>query len=636
MESTNNEVTNKVTNEVINEIVKESISSSENLSLNFAGWGTTQKIEDLGSEHVKVTHLDSGLAHKLGEWKSTAICGNDITSSCLYVSALCAIYAGPYAPVALACVAVVLYLFRNIYAEVGLALPLNGGAYNVLLNTTTKAKASIAACLTLLSYLATAVISANEAMHYAHNLWHGLNVFWATIILLGIFAILNLIGISESAIVALFLFVFHIATLILLSLCVSVLLFKDLSIFWSNWQTPTPDGILKAIFFGFSAAMLGISGFESSANFIEEQQEGVFPKTLRNMWIAVAIFNPLISLLSLGILPLNEIANHKEDLLAQMGLLSAGRWLQVWVSINAVLVLSGAVLTSYVGVTGLIRRMALDRCLPQFLLSENKWRSTNHWIILLFFALCCSVLAITGGKIETLAGVYTLSFLCVMALFAVGNMLLKIKRDRLPREIRASWGAVATAFIAVVVGLIGNLLINPAYVRVFLIYFGVAFLVVEIMFLRVQILKAILAISQMMIEKVNYLNQKIANTIISGINQINNQTVIFFSRGDSLRTLNQAALYVLQNEQSKRLLVLHCYDTEEDIPKEFVGQLNIIDRIYPELRIDLIMIKGKFGPELIEKVSKRLKVPKNYMFIGTPSDRFPHNIAELGGVRLIM
>jgi len=633
MESTNNEVNNNLANEVMNDVEKSNIEKNNS---NFAGWGTTQKIEDLGSERIKVTHLDSGLAHKLGEWKSTAICGNDITSSCLYVSALCAIYAGPYAPIALACVAVVLYLFRNIYAEVGLALPLNGGAYNVLLNTTTKAKASIAACLTLLSYLATAVISANEAMHYAHNLWHGLNVFWATIILLGIFAILNLIGISESAIVALFLFIFHIATLILLSFCVSILLFKDLSIFWSNWQTPTPDGILKAIFFGFSAAMLGISGFESSANFIEEQQEGVFPKTLRNMWIAVAIFNPLISLLSLGILPLSEIANHKEDLLAQMGLLSAGRWLQVWVSINAVLVLSGAVLTSYVGVTGLIRRMALDRCLPQFLLKENKWRNTNHWIILLFFALCCSVLVITGGKIETLAGVYTLSFLCVMALFAVGNMLLKIKRDRLPREIRASWGAVIIAFIAVVVGLIGNLLINPAYVRVFLIYFGVAFLVVEIMFLRVQILKAILAISQMMIEKVNYLNQKIANTIISGINQINNQTVIFFSRGDSLRTLNQAALYVLQNEQSKRLLVLHCYDTEEDIPKEFVAQLNIIDRIYPELRIDLIMIKGKFGPELIEKVSQRLKVPKNYMFIGTPSDRFPHNIAELGGVRLIM
>jgi glycerophosphoryl diester phosphodiesterase len=57
---------------------------------------------------------------------------------------------------------------------------------------------------------------------------------------------------------------------------------------------------------GESAALatLGVSGFESSANFIEEQKPGVFPKTLHNMWLAVMVFNPLISLLSLGLLPL--------------------------------------------------------------------------------------------------------------------------------------------------------------------------------------------------------------------------------------------------------------------------------------------------------------------------------------------
>ena len=92
----------------------------------FAGWGTAEHIDDLGEEPVGVKPLDSSPAHKLGQWKATAICGNDITSSCLYVVALCALYAGPYAPLALAAVAGVLYLFRNIYAEVGSALPLNG------------------------------------------------------------------------------------------------------------------------------------------------------------------------------------------------------------------------------------------------------------------------------------------------------------------------------------------------------------------------------------------------------------------------------------------------------------------------------------------------------------------------------
>ena len=120
---------------------------------------------------ARSTHLTEHKHGGLSELPATAICGNDITSSCLYVSALAIVYAGRWAPVALLMVAAVLYLFRSIYAEVVGALPLNGGAYNALLNTTSKFRASIAACLTMLSYMATAVISASEAMHYAHAMW---------------------------------------------------------------------------------------------------------------------------------------------------------------------------------------------------------------------------------------------------------------------------------------------------------------------------------------------------------------------------------------------------------------------------------------------------------------------------------
>lgn len=107
---------------------------------------------------------------------------------------MCTVYAGPYAPLALAIVVLILYLFRNIYGEVGPALPLNGGAYNVLLNTTTKGKASMAACLTILSYVATVVISAYDAMSYAYNLRPGIHIDAATVVLLALFAVLNLIG----------------------------------------------------------------------------------------------------------------------------------------------------------------------------------------------------------------------------------------------------------------------------------------------------------------------------------------------------------------------------------------------------------------------------------------------------------
>ena len=42
------------------------------------------------------------------------------------------------------------------------------------------------------------------------------------------------------------------------------------------------------------------------------------------------------------------------------------------IAIDAALVLSGAVLASFIGVSGLVTRMTLDRCLPQWLLQINR------------------------------------------------------------------------------------------------------------------------------------------------------------------------------------------------------------------------------------------------------------------------
>lgn len=599
---------------------------------NFAGWGTSGKIVDLDPEQGRTPPPK----HRLGVWSSTAICGNDITSSCLYVSALCAAQAGKYAPIALGVVALVLYFFRKIYAEVGSALPLNGGTYTVLLNTTSKRTAAGAAVLTLLSYVATAVISAGEAMHYAHNLVQALPVFWATIGLLGLFAFLNVLGISESAVVAIVIFAFHMFTLTVLSVASISTVIAHPALLSANWVTPTSNGLMHALFFGFAAAMLGISGFESSANFIEEQKPGVFPKTLRNMWIAVAIFNPLLSLLSLGLLPLARIQSAPPDLLAQMGILSWGRFLGLWVSVDAVLVLSGAVLTSYVGVTGLMRRMSLDRCLPQFLLAQNRWRRTNHFIIGSFFLVAVSILAVTAGNVATLAGVYTISFLAVMALFAVGNMLLKVKRSRLPRAVKASWPAVVFGLIAVLLGLVGNILMNPAYVRIFGTYFAIMATVVAIMFVRAQLLRMLLYVVNGVVQRVLTFGRAVHGATQQLLHRITARPAVYFTRGDSPAELNRAALYVLRNEQTKRLIVAHVYQKEEDIPADLAEHLAEIDRFYPELRVDFLAVQGDFTPETIDELSKRLGVPHNYMFISTPGDHFPHRIETLGGVRLIL
>jgi hypothetical protein len=52
--------------------------------------------------------------------------------------------------------------------------------------------------------------------------------------------------------------------------------------------------------------------------------------------------------------------------------------------------------------------------------------------------------------------------------------------------------------------------------------------------------------------------------------------------------------------------------------------------------VDFIVMKGRFGPELIQELSDKWGIPKNFMFIGSPGDSFPYGIQELGGVRLVI
>ncbi|WP_158829549.1 APC family permease [Mucilaginibacter lacusdianchii] len=573
--------------------------------------------------------------HKLNELQATAICGNDISSSCLYVSALTIGYAGQYAWISLLMVAFVLFLFRKIYGEVVGALPLNGGAYNVLLNTASKRTASFAACLTILSYMATAVISAYEAMFYFHDIVHDLPLIPATVMILLIFMMLTIIGIGESAFVAVIIFITHVASLSLLVLMGCWFVFHNgTEVFTANWHLPvTSGGIINALFLGFSAAMLGISGFESSANFVEEQKQGVFPKTLRNMWRVVSFFNPAIALLALAVLPMGEISSHQESLLSVMGQRAGGNWLSYIISIDAVLVLSGAVLTSYVGVTGLAERLTLDRILPNFFLAQNR-RGVNYRIVIGFFLLCISILLVTGGDLGNLAGVYTFSFLMVMALFGLGNLLLKVKREKLPRPERASVLSVVLAIGFIVAAFLGNMELNLPSFYVFIKYLIPAVLFILIMLNRARIIR-------WLIYATNYLGKPLKQLIVSVIRpyrvlvNINAQELVFFTRGDNVAILNRVMIYVEDNEATKRLKIVHVANASSN-NDHLKKDIEVLDRAYPDIDIDFVEIEGQFGPEIIDRLSQQWNIPKNFMFIGSPSNKFPYHVSELGGVRLIM
>ncbi|CAD7942994.1 unnamed protein product [Amoebophrya sp. A120] len=459
---------------------------------------------------------------KLNELEATSICGNDITASCFYVVGQLCKDSGVYAPLCTVFAATVLFCYRKVYTEVVCALPLNGGLYNVMLNSGfSKRSAAATACLTILSYTATSVVSAVSAMHYsgvADEDWQ----LAGSLLILVTFALLLLSGMKESARVASVLFVFHLVTMtLLLTACVvttvqrwEMFFSRDIghmiaktaiktdrkSLFpiWSSTTTQTgsrsddgnytgagtastsrqllgtsppllldnrgrsppvtsSSGALalqlqqqslfasnavafadsdphlsrvgdedhgkkthiphthkifhknlvwsgqrppfESVFYGFSTAMLGVSGFESSANFVENQEPGVFPKTLRNMWASVSVLNVACSFFVLCLVPLDELAEGRsDDALAFLAEevttdLLGGPWFLQWIRVDAFLVLAASVLTSFVGVTGLLNRMALDRCLPEFFTDTRPF-----WSEVFASCFCCGWFRSTGAS----------------------------------------------------------------------------------------------------------------------------------------------------------------------------------------------------------------------------------------------
>ncbi|WP_312175657.1 amino acid permease, partial [Chryseobacterium sp.] len=357
--------------------------------------------------------------------------------------------------------------------------------------------------------------------------------------------------------------------------------------------------------------------------------------TLRNMWIAVSILNPLIAFLAICIIPISQVESHQNSFLSYVGTLTGGTWLATVISINAVSVLSGAVLTSFVGVNGLIKRMTLDRILPNYFLKENK-RGSTYRILILFFLLCCSVLLVTRGQLGPLAAVYALSFLTVMASFALGNILLKLRRSRLPRPESARPGAVIIALFAIIIALYGNIKTKPQYLVTFLQYFIPSVLIILAMLMRKDIMHFVVDMLESVsrgykkytVTRQRFLNRK--------LKKLYEQNFVFFSKGDDIATLNKVMMYLHENEVTNKMKIVTVLEKEQNPDPKFLADFEVLDRAYPDVDMEYITLVGRFTPELVEELSQKWGIPKNFMFISSPGDRFSYRVDELGGVRLVL
>ncbi len=370
------------------------------------------------------------------------IVGADIGTSIFYSTGLLYPIVGYLAPLCIIFVCIMMWALKATYEE-GLALsPYNGGAYSMILRTIGRRGAVVAGALTFITYLATAAVSALSGAFYMSSLFNmsASQVVLYSFIPIILFGLLNSRGIKEPAKLVTGVAIFHFALLIFISLWgLSYIATHDID--WEKMSQITPSGELSVamIFHGIAAAFLGISGFESAAQIVEEL-EAPINKTVRSLYkavvILVSITAPVISFLCLAILSESEINGNLQSLLSAFANKIGGSILATIIVIDATLTLFAAVNTAFVGFIGLATTMAKQGNLPQTLLTRlaHKFPSIQGYpfIAIPFMLIAMTMSALVMGEVDIIAKVYEMAFLGVMVSFCLGVVLMRnrpLRRD---------------------------------------------------------------------------------------------------------------------------------------------------------------------------------------------------------------
>ena len=170
----------------------------------------------------------------------------------------------------------------------------------------------------------------------------------------------------------------------------------------------------------------------------------------------------------------------------------------------------------------------------------------------------------------------------------------------------------------------------------FLQYFIPAVVIIYLFLRRNEFLQYMLIVVNSFFDSMKNVSLFSKLHIKKAIRKLSAQEFVYFTKGDDISVLNKVMIYVQENEITRRLKIVTVVNKEQEVSEKFMVDFEVLDRAYPEIKIEFIQIEGTFGPTLIEKLSKEWKIPQNFMFISSPSDRFTHRLEDLGGVRLII
>lgn len=349
----------------------------------------------------------------LGWFLCWAVVFADIGTSIYYVPGMLHGQFGTRSVLFVLMTLVVFMLLAVKYAEIAWRYPEGGGVVNVASRALHPFAGLLGGCFIIVDYYLTIALSALSGVYYLSVVVPAMYPFAveATIAALVILALLNLLGIKESAGVS--------ATMAMLAGVGQLVLVAATAV------SLGPSGILHSfqlvgqgrpltpvlVLVGYGAAFLAFSGLETITQLapaMREPRARIAARAMTAVVVTMAITSPLLTLWSTTLLTGDP---NENQFISLLGAHVSGAALGGYIAVSGSLLLIFASNTGLIGAYHVFIALSRMGFLPRAVQHRNRWRGTPHWAILLGIGVPIGLVALTGGNQGELGDLYAFGLL---------------------------------------------------------------------------------------------------------------------------------------------------------------------------------------------------------------------------------
>lgn len=413
--------------------------------------------------------LSTAMLSFISFWKAASIVLCDFGSSAYYAGGIAMNAFGPAFPWFVMAVMLFAGLMLGVYTESCLMFT-RGGVYVVVREAMGKVMAKLSVSALIFDYTLTGPISSVTAglylggllsniMPLVHINWHVPDRAFAVI-----FAVLvtcyfwreNIRGVEESADnnLKIISFVAVVAVLLIGWSAVTIYhrgftlppfkpVFTPEALGWTvNFPWIKTVGVIGVIM-AFGHSILALSGLETLAQVYREIEDPKFEnlkKAVITIFLFSVFFTGLLTFMSSLIIPGDLIAGkYADNLLSGLALELDGPYaarlaMQILVVISGVLMLVGAVNTSFVGANGVLNRVADDGILHDWFRHLHKKFGTTYRMINIIAITQIMILLISRGDIFLLGEAYAFGVLWSLTFNTLSMIILRFRKQDEERE----------------------------------------------------------------------------------------------------------------------------------------------------------------------------------------------------------